>query len=95
MCKYAHKEHLDGIAELSRELPNLVGVQVLPYQRMWREKLERFGLPSRIPASVMPPDRDTLVSWLRYLARKGVMQILHSMASQEVSREFPRLFRSI
>jgi len=68
----ARDDHLDGIVALSRELPKLVGVELLPYFGLWRAKLERFGLESRLPESVKPPDRETLRSWNDYLRGKGV-----------------------
>jgi len=68
----ARTEHLDGIAALSRELPNLEGVELLAYFDVWRAKLDRFGLEDRLPQSVKPPARDTFESWKDYLRGKGV-----------------------
>lgn len=68
----ARKEHLDGIARLARELPNLEGVELLPYYDLWRAKLKRFGLTSQLPESVKPPDRSTVDSWNDYLRSRGV-----------------------
>lgn len=91
----ARAEHLDGIAALSRELPDLVGVELLPYHRLGRAKLLRFGVELRMPESVEPPGRATVESWLRHLGRKGIMQIRQSQAAEAVCREFPNLCRSI
>ena len=91
----ARQEHLDGIAALARELPNLVGVELLPYHRLGRAKLLRFGIESRMPASVEPPDRQTVEGWLRHLAREGVTQIRQSQAAESVCREFSGTCRSI
>jgi len=68
----ARQEHLDGIVALTRELPKLVGVEVLPYYDLWRGKLKRFGLESRLPESVKPPDRATVDSWIVHLRERGV-----------------------
>ncbi len=68
----AREEHLDGIAALAAELPDLAGVELLPYFDLWRGKLRRFGLGDRLPASVKPPDRQTVDSWNAYLRRRGV-----------------------
>lgn len=68
----ARPGHLDGIAALARELPRLVGVELLPYYDLWRAKLRRFGLQSHLPASVKPPDRATVDAWDDYLRRRGV-----------------------
>jgi len=68
----ARKDHLDGIVALARELPKLRGVELLPYYDLWRAKLERFGMESRLPESVKPPASETLESWKNYLRRHGV-----------------------
>lgn len=71
----ARPEHLDGIAAIAGEMPKLVGVELLPYYDLWREKLKRFGLESRLPESVKPPDRRTVDSWAGYLRRQGVKKV--------------------
>lgn len=65
-------EHLDGIAALAKELPNLLGVELLPYYDLWRAKLKRFGLESRLPGTVKPPDRAAVQAWERWLRDRGV-----------------------
>lgn len=68
----ARKEHLDGIAALARSLPKLKGVELLPYHRLGRPKLNRFGLVSRMPESVKPPEGAALDGWISYLRGRGV-----------------------
>lgn len=68
----ARREHLDGIAALARELPKLKGVELLPYHRLGRPKINRFGLVSRMPESVKPPDPETYRGWTAHLAARGV-----------------------
>ena len=68
----AHQDHLDGIVALTRRLPNLRGVELLPYFDLWRGKLKRFGLTSNLPGSVKPPSRETMKSWNDYLRKRGV-----------------------
>jgi pyruvate formate lyase activating enzyme len=68
----ARQEHLDGIAALARELPSLIGVELLPYYDLWRAKLARFGLESALPESVKPPPRETVDTWKAYLRQRGV-----------------------
>jgi pyruvate formate lyase activating enzyme len=68
----ARLSHLDGIVALARELPKLLGVELLPYYDLWRAKLARLGMESRLPASVKPPDRKTVDGWLDYLRQRGV-----------------------
>ena len=68
----ARREHLDGIAALAGRLPQLEGIELLPYYDLWRAKLKRFGLVTTLPESVKPPDRITVTSWTDYLRRQGV-----------------------
>jgi hypothetical protein len=68
----ARKEHLDGIASLARRLPNLQGVELLPYFDLWRAKLDRFGLTTRLPDSVKPPAHRAVEGWKDYLRSRGV-----------------------
>ncbi len=67
----ARKEHLVGIAALARELPNLKGVELLPYHRLGRPKVNRFGLVSRMPESVKPPEGPEIDGWVLYLRQRG------------------------
>lgn len=68
----ARKEHLDGIAALSREMPRLLGVELLAYHRLGRSKLRRFGFQDNMPESVRPPEAAAVRSWIDYLRRQGV-----------------------
>jgi pyruvate formate lyase activating enzyme len=68
----ARKEHLDGIAATARELPGLIGVELLAYHRLGRGKLRRFGFANHMPETVAPPDAATFRSWNDYLAKRGV-----------------------
>ena len=68
----ARPKHPGGIADLARKLPDLPGVELLPYYDLWRAKLNRFGLKSELPESVKPPDRSTVDSWNNHLRRRGV-----------------------
>jgi pyruvate formate lyase activating enzyme len=68
----ARPEHLEGIVTLSRQLPRLEGVELLPYYDLWRAKLVRFGLSSALPETIKPPNADTVNGWKAYLRRHGV-----------------------
>jgi pyruvate formate lyase activating enzyme len=68
----ARTEHLEGIVALSRRLPNLTGVELLPYYDYWRAKLPRFGLTARLSDSVRAPDAPTVRSWQQFLRDRGV-----------------------
>jgi pyruvate formate lyase activating enzyme len=68
----ARQEHLDGIVAISRRLPKLEGVELLPYYDLWRAKLARFGLSARLPETVKPPASESVDGWNAYLRRQGV-----------------------
>ncbi|MCX7887761.1 MAG: glycyl-radical enzyme activating protein [Verrucomicrobiae bacterium] len=68
----ARRDHLDGIVALSRKLPKLVGVELLPYFDLWRAKLKRFGLTTSLPDTVKPPSREAVKAWNGYLRERGV-----------------------
>jgi pyruvate formate lyase activating enzyme len=68
----ARREHLEGIARLAAELPRLKGVELLPYHRLGRAKMNRFGLFARMPDSVKPPDASASAEWNAFLRKRGV-----------------------
>jgi pyruvate formate lyase activating enzyme len=68
----ARTEHLDAIARLAKKYPRLQGIELLPYYDLWRAKLERFGLKSRLPTTVKPPSHDTMDRWKNRLRDQGV-----------------------
>jgi pyruvate formate lyase activating enzyme len=68
----ARREHLDGIVALAGELPELEGVELLPYYDLWRAKLDRLGLTARLPDTVKPPEPDTIGAWREYLRVRGI-----------------------
>lgn len=71
----ARTKHLDGIVALARELPDLEGVELLPYYDLWRAKLKRFGLTTSLPETVKPPSAETVESWRAYLRTRRVSVI--------------------
>jgi pyruvate formate lyase activating enzyme len=87
----ARNEHLDGIAALARELPNLKGVELLPYHRLGRAKLNRFGLFTRMPESVKPPDRETVDGWVARLEQRGVPTVNKAAAAEAACHDLPFL----
>jgi pyruvate formate lyase activating enzyme len=85
----ARKEHLDGIAALARELPRLKGVELLPYHRLGKPKINRFGLVSRMPDSVQPPDAALVRSWTSYLRERGVRLTGQSAPPEAGCKDLP------
>jgi pyruvate formate lyase activating enzyme len=71
----ARREHLEGLARTALSLPRLEGVELLPYHRLGRAKLNRLGLPVRFPESVKPPDAVMMEGWLRRLKELKVVVV--------------------
>ncbi len=91
----ARREHLDGIAATAKHLPGIRAVELLPYHRLGRAKLERFGFETRMPGSVEPPDFDTVEGWVRHVGSQGIRMVRQTTPSEAACREFPSLCTSI
>ena len=52
-------EHFKKLAELSKELPNLVGVEILPYHKLGVSKTERMGLEAQEEYEAIPREDST------------------------------------
>jgi pyruvate-formate lyase-activating enzyme len=87
----ARREHLDGIAAMVRELQHLKGVELLPYHRLGRSKLNRFGLFTRVPDAVKPPDKALVDSWVAHLKARGVRTVNEVAVTDAACREMPFL----
>ncbi len=60
------EEHFQKIAAFTRELPDLVGAQLMPYHSLGTGKTERFGLKGQVPCiTAQPPSTETLNAWVR------------------------------
>lgn len=66
------EDHFAGIAALARSLPNLAGVQLLPYHPLGKTKMERFGLQADPALPDKPMDRASLKRWAMWLEERGV-----------------------
>ena len=65
-------DHFAKIAELARELPNLLGFEIMPYHRLGTSKLKRFGIEDATLTDVPAPDPQTVASWVLALRDQGV-----------------------
>lgn len=65
-------DHLEGIRALAQSMPDLAGVQLLPYHPLGKSKLERFGLTpaANLPSEPLP--QVVLDHWINYLRKRGV-----------------------
>lgn len=85
----ARRERLDGIAEMARRFPSIRAVELLPYHRLGRPKLERFGYTTQMPASIRAPGAGAVEGWVRYVARQGVRMVRQTSPSEAACRDFP------
>lgn len=62
------RAHFDAIAQLTKELPNLVGAEILPYHKLGVSKAQRIDTEYQEFEMV-----DTAVSdgWKQYILSKG------------------------
>jgi len=58
-------------ADLSRELPRLLGFEIMPYHRLGSGKRERLGLPPEAQA-FSTPSRELVAEWVQGLRALGV-----------------------
>jgi len=67
-------EHFRAAAELVAQLPDLLGVEIMPYHRLGLSKRQRFGLPEddQCLLEVDTPEPDTVAMWVRKLRGLGV-----------------------
>jgi pyruvate formate lyase activating enzyme len=64
--------HFRGVARLTAQLPDLVGVELLPYHPLGSGKAERIGLDSAAREESHVPDREAVATWAARLRRLGV-----------------------
>ena len=70
-------EHFKAIAEIAANLPDLLGVEIMPYHRLGLSKIQRFGLtdPPRHLRETETPDTATVDDWIQTLTGLGVNAI--------------------
>ncbi len=66
------QDHFAGIASLVRTLPDLQGVEIMPYHPLGLDKDERFALPRRVGLPDSPADQSVLRDWIDQLEALGV-----------------------
>ena len=65
-------DHFRGVAALVKSLPNLEGVQIMPYHRLGISKLERMGFERKDWADSVTPETATVNGWVEQLDALGV-----------------------
>lgn len=64
--------HFEGIAALANEMPNLLGVEIMPYHRLGEDKVARFGLDAHDRVASETPPKELIDDWLTKLRDLGV-----------------------
>jgi glycyl-radical enzyme activating protein len=66
------QDHFENLARLAGSLPNLLGMEVMPYHRLGTSKRQRMGIESTGELDIEAPAQSTVVSWVRSLRELGV-----------------------
>lgn len=64
-------DHFEGIAALARSLPDIEGIEVMPYHSFGDSKLERMGLRPEGRAQSRIPEAPEIAAWVRALRDLG------------------------
>ena len=66
------EEHFAGIVALSREMPRLGAIELIPYHPLGRGKSERLGIAVSAEGSIEIPHRTTVDAWIGWFAARGI-----------------------
>jgi pyruvate formate lyase activating enzyme len=72
------EDHFAGIASLCRQMPALLGVELLPYHRLGLGKIERLGTRAGASVAAAMPPREVVQEWAATLRSMGVTVIVHA-----------------
>jgi glycyl-radical enzyme activating protein len=64
--------HFNGLAALTRSLPRLQGVRILPYHSLGTSKLARFGYAPASEEAIQVPTRHQVEAWRDQLRGLGI-----------------------
>ncbi len=65
-------DHFAAVAALVRDLPDLHGVEIMPYHKLGEGKLQRLGMQDVPRVTLEPPEADDIAAWIDRFARLGV-----------------------
>jgi len=66
-------DHFEGVAKLASELPQLRGVEIIPYHTLGTSKLERLGIEDVYQLrDIKTPEPETVAEWCNALRALGV-----------------------
>ena len=69
------EDHFKGIARLVNLLPNLMGVELIPYHRLGEAKMKAFGLEAQTSLPKDIPETETIQQWIEKMGQLGVTVI--------------------
>jgi len=75
------EEHLMALAQLVRDHPRLVGIELLPYHDAGLSKFDRLHMPRPI-LNTRPPDEDTKARWRDFFRHSGTSGGLANITSK-------------
>lgn len=65
-------DHFRGVAGLAKSMPNLEGIQIMPYHVLGRSKLARMGFAPGDWVDSQTPEPGAVQGWIAHLADLGV-----------------------
>jgi pyruvate formate lyase activating enzyme len=65
-------DHFEAVAQLTRELPHLLGVEIMPYHRLGISKQARLGASPNQSLDIPAPSAATVAQWAHSLRQLGV-----------------------
>lgn len=66
------ENNLSGIARIASNLPDILGVEIMPYHRLGEDKRRRMGMLPSPCADIKPPDTATVRRWADRLIELGI-----------------------
>ena len=68
-------DHFEAVARLTRELPHLMGVEIMPYHRLGVGKQSRLAPRAESIPDIPAPSHDTVEQWAHAIRQLGVRVI--------------------
>lgn len=85
-------DHFLAVVDLVRSLPDLEGVEIMPYHRLGASKSARLGLPTGL--DLESPSAATVDGWIKAFTRLGVRVINHKSESTSTKKRTTHVSRN-
>ncbi|MCK5804736.1 MAG: glycyl-radical enzyme activating protein [Lentisphaeria bacterium] len=69
------EEHFAAVAEFAAALPNIQGLEIMPYHRLGEGKLDRLGLGNLERTKGEQPEPETVKAWVEGLRARGAIVV--------------------